>query len=479
MDNKSFLKIKNRLEASLGHDGVEFLAHTKNYFSATLFLKGIYFLTVPIFTALLTPADYGILGIYTSLVSIFTVLIGLNFDSATIRYYYEKQTDYEDFIKTIYWFVTIVGIIIISFIYTFRCAIADYFNVNQNIVIYAVLVPFFNHSFMMYLSTLQAKKNSKKYSHLVLLQRLSSLALTILLIYLMKNDRYLGRIYMELLVSIICFVLFLRYFSKKFTFKWMYIRYAANIAIPLIPHVLSSFILSYFARIMINKVDGSSNAGLFSLADDIGSIMMVVSMSFNKSWTPIFYQKMNDNDVFGIRKQTVCIVKYTVVIALFLIFFSKEMVMLIANERYLGALAIVPPIILGKSFGPLYTIYSHVTDYYKKMIAISITTIAIGAFNIFLNSIFIPKFGLIAGAYTTLVCSFLLFVFHYITARYIIGSKVLLLWPLLRPYIWCVLGSILYLWGIENINSIVLFTIVKVLYLIITIVSLFKIQQHK
>ena len=445
MNSLHLKSIQNKIVDAIGADGMEFLLHTKNYFTATLLLKGIYFLTIPIFTSLLTPADYGILGIYTSLVSIFTVLIGLNFDSATIRYFYEDQDDYEDFIRSVYWFVTVIGVFCIVLIYIFRNAIAIYFNVEEDIVLYAVLVPFFNHSFMMYLSTMQAKRQSKRYSQLVLLQRLSSLALTILVIYLMTNDRYLGRIYM-----------------------------AANIAIPLIPHVLSSFIMSYFARIIINKVDGSASAGIFSLADDVGAIMMVVSMSFNKSWTPIFYQKMNDNDVIGIRKQSARIIKYTALIAVFLIFFSREIVLLVANDRYLAALAIIPPIILGKAFGPLYTIYSHVTDYYKKMIAISITTIAVGIFNIFLNSIFIPEYGAIAGAYTSMTCSILLFVFHYVTARYIIGSKVLLLRPMLTPYIWVVLAIVFYLWGVENIESLLLFILIKVTFLVLIFIAFFK-----
>lgn len=474
MNSLHLKSIQNKIVDAIGANGMEFLLHTKNYFTATLLLKGIYFLTIPIFTSLLTPADYGILGIYTSLVSIFTVLIGLNFDSATIRYFYEDQDDYEDFIRSVYWFVTVIGVFCIVLIYIFRNAIAIYFNVEEDIVLYAVLVPFFNHSFMMYLSTMQAKRQSKRYSQLVLLQRLSSLALTILVIYLMTNDRYLGRIYMELLTAGISFLLFLRYFGKKYTFHWRYIKYAANIAIPLIPHVLSSFIMSYFARIIINKVDGSASAGIFSLADDVGAIMMVVSMSFNKSWTPIFYQKMNDNDVIGIRKQSARIIKYTALIAVFLIFFSREIVLLVANDRYLAALAIVPPIILGKAFGPLYTIYSHVTDYYKKMIAISITTIAVGIFNIFLNSIFIPEYGVIAGAYTSMTCSILLFVFHYVTARYIIGSKVLLLRPMLTPYIWVVLAIVFYLWGVENIESLLLFILIKVTFLVLIFIAFFK-----
>ena len=50
--------IQNKIVDAIGADGMEFLLHTKNYFTATLLLKGIYFLTIPIFTSLLTPADY-------------------------------------------------------------------------------------------------------------------------------------------------------------------------------------------------------------------------------------------------------------------------------------------------------------------------------------------------------------------------------------------------------------------------------------
>ena len=228
---------------------------------------------------------------------------------------------------------------------------------------------------------------------------------------------------------------------------------------------------------MINKTEGSADAGIFSFADDVGSVMMVISMSFNKSWTPIFYQKMNENDVTGIRQQTVRIIKYTILAAIFLIFFSREMILLMANQKYISALSIVPIIILGKAFGPLYTIYSHITDYYKKMIAISITTILVGFFNIFLNSVYIPHYGLIAGAYTALVCSFLLFVFHYITARFILGSKVLLLQPLVRPYVWVILAVIGFSVGLKYIESAFLFFILRVLFFLFVAQILFKIKK--
>ena len=47
------------------------------YFIATLFNKGIAFLTIPIFSRILTTADFGIVTTYSSWVDIFTVVFSL------------------------------------------------------------------------------------------------------------------------------------------------------------------------------------------------------------------------------------------------------------------------------------------------------------------------------------------------------------------------------------------------------------------
>lgn len=50
----------------------------KNYFSADIATKAIGFISVPIFTRLLTQQDYGILAVFSSYVGIMTVILSLN-----------------------------------------------------------------------------------------------------------------------------------------------------------------------------------------------------------------------------------------------------------------------------------------------------------------------------------------------------------------------------------------------------------------
>ena len=66
------------------------LSHAKNYFSADMATKAIGFISIPIFTRLLTQSEYGISSVFLSYVSIFTILFSLNCTAAVSRYYFEK-----------------------------------------------------------------------------------------------------------------------------------------------------------------------------------------------------------------------------------------------------------------------------------------------------------------------------------------------------------------------------------------------------
>lgn len=56
-----------------------------------------------------------------------------------------------------------------------------------------------------------------------------------------------------------------------------------------------------------------------------------------------------------------------------------------------------------------YSLYVNIEHYYKKTPYITVNTIIAAASNIVLNFIFIPRYGYIAAAYTTLASYFISF----------------------------------------------------------------------
>ena len=92
-------KIKNKIKNRFGSDFFELIKHGKNYISADLFTKGLAFISIPIFTRLLVPEEYGILAIFLLFIAVFTIISGLSVRRTMTRYYYEKSNDFNEYAK--------------------------------------------------------------------------------------------------------------------------------------------------------------------------------------------------------------------------------------------------------------------------------------------------------------------------------------------------------------------------------------------
>ena len=53
--------------------------------------KGISFFLMPLYTAFLSPVDYGILGVVSSISSFLSVFISLGLETAAARFYYKNN----------------------------------------------------------------------------------------------------------------------------------------------------------------------------------------------------------------------------------------------------------------------------------------------------------------------------------------------------------------------------------------------------
>jgi O-antigen/teichoic acid export membrane protein len=415
------LKIFKKMENN------SFLKHSKNYLIAEFFIKGSMFLTIPIFTRLLNPEEYGILAVYGSIVTIFTVILGLNFHGSVTRYYHEKSPHFKEFLKTNISFLLVFNILCIPFFYVTKDTFGNFFNISENIFFIALLVSSLSSFFSIYLSYLRTSQQSPKYAVWSSVKNILIIIFSVIWTYLLIENRYYGSIYPQLIITL-CIVSYL-----FFKFKWVltnklnitHLKYAVFFGIPLIPHALSGIVLTQFDRVMINQMIGSLETGFYSFAYNIGMIMNVILFATNNSWTPIFYKNLKEKNYESIQNLAKKYSKGMFLIAFGLILFSKELVLLMADSAYSVALPIVPIIIISYLFVFLYTLYAGYSFYHKKTGLISINTFLAGFTNIVLNYIFIPKYGYIAAAWTTLVSYVLLFVLHYCNSKYLLKENVI------------------------------------------------------
>lgn len=441
-------------------------SHSKNYLLADFFNKGIVFLTIPILTRLLTPDEYGLLAIVTSIINIFTILIGMNFHGAINRKYLEFDDDFKKFLSSNLFFLFMTNMVLFSLGYIFREKLAGLLSIDSLLVILALIISSFGFYIQIGLSYLQASQQSSKYAILSVTQTFITTILMFFWIYNLNEARYLGKLYSQIITTTLFsfFVLFRLLKLSEFSFQLKHIKYSIYFGVPLIPHALSGFILAQFDRIIINQVSGSFETGLYSFAYNVGMIMMIAVGAIGKAQGPVAMKLYKGKEYSELQKLADNNSKVIFIIALFLILFSKELVMIMASDIYIEALSIVPIIVISYVMMHLYGIYIFFPTLYKKTFRISIFTFIAGFTNIALNYLFIPKYGFIAAAWTTLASYILLFVLHYINTIYIMKEKLIRFFPIFKNFILLIFFTIFYLKiSISNILLSILFKIIFVL----------------
>lgn len=412
----------NKIKKLFAPNTLTLLRNSKNYFSAKLIISVVSFLSLPIITRLLTPEDYGIVSLFTSFASVFTILFLLSISSAIKVNYIKKDFPHGEYLFSNVIFLLIINIIFVLLVYLFKRQLELTFNLPGFIIFLAALTSMGNVFLQMKIGVLHGQQRSRLASFLDATENTSIILVSLLVIYLMTKNLYLGQIYTELVIAILfaiySFFALLR--ESKPRFKFAYVKDALKFGLPLTPHAISGFILHFSDQIIINQLVGVAKTGIYSFAYKIGNLMNMLVASMNIAWQPIYWEYIKNEKWNAINALARKYAKYVYLAAIFFICFSKEITMLLSEPSYYESVQIIPVIILSYVFLFLYTLFSGISFYEKRTGLISINTLIAAAINIGLNYWLIPKYGYQIAAWTTLFSFACLFGLHYINSKFVL-----------------------------------------------------------
>lgn len=192
----------------------------------------------------------------------------------------------------------------------------------------------------------------------------------------------------------------------------MYWRYAIPFTLPFIPHLLSMNLLSGMDRIMIKKVCGTEDLALYSLAYTCGSVISTLVSSINSAYSPWLSEMLSKRDYNSIRRISVPYVFFFCFCASGTVLVIPEILLFLGGKSYFEAVYVVPPVAASTIMQFIYCMYVNVEQYEKKTKIMACASVLSVIINYVLNSIFIPKYGYIAAAYTTYASYFVLMLLH-------------------------------------------------------------------
>jgi O-antigen/teichoic acid export membrane protein len=410
----------------------------------TLFNKGVSFLTVPIFTRILSTYDYGIVNTYNSWIAIVAMIVGLAMHMGIRSAFVDYNEKTDEIISVTSTFVLIYGIVLCPI----AIAITVLFHIKIAIflvalcVVQSMAVAILENYTMMLMMKLEYKFRTA----LMVLPNLVSVIFSIMMITLvLESDYYLGRIIPTAIISILfgLWILYKIYKKSRTLFHKGYLKYVLTISFPLVFHGIALNILSQSDRTMITMITGASDAGIYSVIYNLGMISLVFTAALDGIWVPWFIDRMKEKEYLNINSKSKDYIDLMSYMMVCLILVGPEIVKLLAAKDYWKGISIIPPIVLSNFVVYLYTLFVNIEHYYKKTPYITLNTIVAAVVNILLNLWLIPIFGYGAAAYTTLISYIVAFGLHLKYAKKLQAE----LFPFsffVVPFIYIVLSVILF-----------------------------------
>lgn len=397
------------------------LTNSALYSLTTLLQKGIGFFLLPLYTAFLTPDDYGIVNVVTSVSSFLSVLIMMSLTGAATRFHY-RNTD-ENYRKVLWG--TITTIVIISSLgwgavfFTFHKFLVDPFIGEVEFFPYAVIGlanVIITPLYLLFQSSLQARQEALHYSINTFSNFIVHLGLAVLLIAVFKLGA-VGMLLANVITSLLFFIYVLIFYIPKIKMgiDKPIAKQALKYSLPLVPHHISLWSAGTLDRLFLNNIKGTAVTGVYSVGQQFGNVVGTIAYSVNQAFVPWFYQ-MIEKGKEGIKKiekmGLFAIIGYSL-FAFAISLFAPEVLRVMVSEGFRDAWKVIPIISFAFVFHGVYFFYINIL-FLKDTGWVFTVTLSAMAVDILFNILLIPLWGFYGSAIACFMTYFMRSIFAMI-----------------------------------------------------------------
>lgn len=389
---------------------------------SSFLIKGISFVTTPIFTRLLSPEQYGLTTTYHSWLTILEVFCLLGLTSAGV--FNVGLNDYKDrrdqFISSVLTLCNTATVLFFGLVVIGKIIWGQDFLLPTSLLL-LLFVHFLTNPAQIFWITRQRYEYRYKLATVItvcsslLSQGCAILCVTYADALNAGTVRLWSTEAVMMLFAVPIYVLLMAK-GKTFFDKTIW-KQVLIFALPLLPHYLAQHVMIGADRIMLGEMVSQTDAGIYGVVSSISTIATIIWSAINASLVPYVFEKMNQKGYKDINRVTLLLIGTYAVMCCGVSLIAPEVLYILAPAEYYGGINAIPPI-AGMSFlSALYNIYANVEFYHKKSGTIALATIVASITNVGLNWLLIPKYSYVGAAYTTLISYVVLIFVHYLGYR--------------------------------------------------------------
>lgn len=389
------------------------------FIACTLIQKALAFITVPFFTRVMPPEQYGIYNLFQTWSGILVVLCTMNMESGAFVNGFVKNGDERAKLVLPIRLISITTICTLT-VFGFLSLL---YPIIENFISLPVVV-----LFLMFLDILSSpalrmwtmeQRFCYKFKSLVVVTLLLAFSQVFLGLYFVNmadvENKALTRILWMVLPSfVLCVLIYVSYVRKsQVIFQISGLRRVLNLQLPLIPYNLSMVLLFSSCRIFINMYEGAKAVAVYSVAYSIGQIISIIKQSIVDAFHPWIYEKLKNKDFMPIQKFLNTLLWFFAAIAIGLSCLAPDVVRIFAPVEYYDAVYIVPFVSAIVLFALFNQVFAIIETYYEHTKSIMYSSMIACVVNILLNILLIPQFGYFVSGFISLLSYMLLCYINY------------------------------------------------------------------
>jgi O-antigen/teichoic acid export membrane protein len=379
------------------------------YTAASVFSKLIAVFLLPVYTGALSPADYGAAEVILASVIAISIVVRLGLIEALLRFYYLPDVDRPEVVRTgfaaLFWSTTAIALICLPLAGPISHLMLDHSDPQLGRLAVLGLWTLTLWEYM--LTLLRVDERARAFFVLTFLNVIATIPVTVYFV-VVRDDGAAG-ILIGTFGTGVAFLLWQLWRERRriaLRFRAALLRRMIRFGLPTMPAELSLYSLNFIDRILIVRLAGLAEAGLYALAIKFAQGMNVVARAFQLAWPPLAYSITDDDEA---RRAYSLVFTWFAAVCAFVVaglwLLARWIVDLLAAPEYFSAYKAVGLLSTAVGLYALYLVLVVILGRTGRTEFNLPATIAGTVVNIVLNLILIPSHGIV-GAGIALVASY-------------------------------------------------------------------------
>lgn len=392
------------------------------------------FILLPLYSEYLSLEQYGIVESMLVLSAVLSIIFSMATERSLFRLYYDYKNNEEKkrLVGNITLLIITSGIILLLLVFTCQNIVTKIYSEIDfyPYFVYAILMAYFASFSFIPQTLFQVQEKAMSFSIISILAFFTGVGFILYFIIIEKQGA-IGLLKGKMMGSIAMLPIYLYIIKKNaiFSFSKKYIKNILTFSLPMLPTLLTAWVVNMSNRIFIEQYFSLEEVGLFSVAFKITSVITIFLGALFTAYNPMFYRLANEKNREKAKdklSKSHNLLAFIIVSSGFLLaMFSKELVVLFLNERYRQAALYIPILVLSVIFVQLGGLYNLMIYQNKKSNTIMYISIVGALFSIGLNFAIVPRWGAYGAAWVNVLTSaiIMLLTIFYAKRNYYIQLK--------------------------------------------------------